>query len=119
MHLHWTEYVLWLAGPALQALVAYFMVKKRYRSEYPSFFAYTVFQAVSAFALFVIWRYAGYSVYYYAYWTVNALGVLMAFLVMHEVFVDAFRPYEALRDLGAMLFRWSGLILLMLAALSA
>ena len=119
MHLHWTEYVLWLAGPALQALVAYFMVKKHYNREYPAFFAYTVFQAASAIFLLLVWRYAGYGVYYYAYWAVNALGVLISFVVMHEVFVDAFRPYEALRDLGAMLFRWSGLILLMLAALSA
>jgi hypothetical protein len=119
MHLHWIEYVLWLAGPALQALVAYFMVKKRYNGEYPAFFAYTIFQAASAFALFGVWKYGGYSLYYYSFWAVNAIGVLLAFIVMHEVFVDAFRPYEALRDLGGMLFRWSGLILLMLAGLSA
>jgi hypothetical protein len=119
MHLHWTEYVLWFTCPALQALIAYFMVKKRYSGEYPAFFAYTVYQASSAFILFGIWRYAGYGTYYYAYWAVSALGVLLSFLVMHEIFVDAFRPYEALRDLGAMLFRWSGLILLMLAGLSA
>ena len=119
MHLHWTEYALWFTCPAIQALIAYFMVKKRYSGEYPAFFAYTVYQAASAFILFGIWRYTGYSTYYYAYWTVSALGVLLSFLVMHEIFVDAFRPYEALRDLGAMLFRWSGLILLMLAALSA
>ena len=119
MHLHWTEYALWFAGPALQALVAYFMVKKRYKNEYPAFFTYTVFQAATAFMLFGVWKYLGYAIYYYAFWTVNAIGVLLAFIVMHEVFVDAFRPYEALRDLGAMLFRWSGLILLMLAALSA
>src|SRR4051812_38851822 len=107
MHLHWIEYVLWLAGPALQALVAYFMVKKRYNGEYPAFFAYTIFQAASAFALFGVWKYGGYSLYYYSFWAVNAIGVLLAFIVMHEVFVDAFRPYEALRDLGGMLFRWS------------
>jgi hypothetical protein len=119
MHLHWTEYVLWFTCPALQALVAYFMAKKRYKDEYPAFFTYTVFQAVSAFALFGVWRSGGYTIYYYSFWTVNAIGVLLAFIVMHEVFVDAFRPYEALRDLGGMLFRWSGLILLMLAGLSA
>jgi hypothetical protein len=119
MHLHWTEYVLWFTCPAIQALVAYFMAKKRYKDEYPAFFAYTIFQAVSAFALFGVWRFGGYSMYYYAFWAVNATSVLLAFIVMHEVFVDAFRPYEALRDLGGMLFRWSGLILLMLAGLSA
>jgi hypothetical protein len=119
MHLHWTEYALWFASPAVQAVVAYFMVKKRYNAEYPAFFTYTVYQAISALVLMGVWRFAGYSVYYYSYWTINALGVLISFIVMHEVFVDAFRPYEALRDLGAMLFRWSGLILLMLAGLSA
>lgn len=119
MHLHWTEYVLWFAGPAVQAVVAFFMVRKNYKSEYPAFFTYTAYQAVSAVALFGIWRLGSYAFYYYAYWLVTAISVLLAFIVMHEVFVDAFRPYEALRDLGGMLFRWSGLILLMLAGLSA
>lgn len=119
MHLHWTEYLLWFAGPTIQAVVAILMVVKKYRSEYPAFFSYTVFQSVSTFALFAVWAGTDYSVYYYAYWTQSALSVLMAFIVMHEIFADAFRPYEALRDLGGMLFRWSGLILLLLAILSS
>lgn len=119
MHLHWTEYLLWFASPALQVLIAIFMVKRRYRGDYPAFFTYTVFQAASMLALFLVWTRAPYAVYYYAYWGVTVVSVLLSFVVMHEIFVDAFRPYEALRDLGAMLFRWSGLILLMLAGLSA
>jgi hypothetical protein len=119
MHLHWTEYALWFLGTALQVAVAFFMHKKGYRREYPFFFSYVIFQAISVSALFAIWVTAGYTTYYYAYWTSSAVGVLLSFMVMYEIFTDAFRPYEALRDLGAMLFRWSGLILLLLAILSS
>lgn len=119
MHLHWTEYVLWFAAPSIQALIVFFMVKKRLRQEYPAFFTYTLYQVLSLLLLFAVWVLLPYRMYFYAFWTTSALSVLISFVVMHEVFAEAFRPYEALRDLGAMLFRWSGLILLMLAVLSA
>jgi len=119
MHLHWTEYVLWFAAPSIQALIVFLMVKKRLRQEYPAFFTYTLYQVLSLLLLFAVWVLLPYRMYFYAFWTTSALSVLISFVVMHEVFAEAFRPYEALRDLGAMLFRWSGLILLMLAVLSA
>lgn len=119
MVIHWSEYVLWFAGPSVQAVVAFFLIRKRLRNEYPAFFTYTAYQVLSITGLFLVFRFAPYATYFYAFWTTSALSILVSFIVMHEVFADAFRPYEALRDLGAMLFRWSGLVLLMLAFLSA
>ncbi len=119
MHLHWFEYALWFASPSIQALTVFFMFRKKFRQDYPAFFTYTLYQVLSQVLLYFVWTMGGYRTYYYTYWTTSALAILISFVVMHEVFADAFRPYEALRDLGAMLFRWSGLILLMLAILTA
>ena len=57
--------------------------------------------------------------YYYGYWVTVCLSVALSFFVLQEVFRDAFRPFEALRDLSTILFRWSALVLLLVAGMSA
>ena len=37
------------------------------------------------------------------------------FAVIHEVFVDVFRVFHTLRDLGTVLFKWAGLVMLLVA----
>jgi len=45
--------------------------------------------------------------------------VVLGFKVIHEVFLDVFRPYHTLRDLGSVLFKWAGLVMLMVACVVA
>lgn len=118
MHLHWSEYLFWFASPALQVLIAAVMIKRNLRRDYPMFFNYTMFQIVSHALMFVFWK-VSYAYYYYAYWTASAIGILLGFLVIREIFLEAFRPYEALRELGEMLFSWSLLVLVLIALVSA
>ncbi len=47
------------------------------------------------------------------------LSVIISFAVLQEIFRDAFRPYEALRDLSVILFRWSALVVLLVAVMWA
>lgn len=94
------------------------MLKRNLRRDYPMFFNYTVFQIVSHVLMFVVWK-LSYAAYYYAYWSASAIGILLGFLVIREIFLEAFRPYEALRELGEMLFSWSLLVLVLIAAVSA
>ena len=35
--------------------------------------------------------------------------------MIHEVFVDVFRLFHTLRDLGTVLFKWAGLVMLLVA----
>jgi len=49
------------------------------------------------------------------YWFNSALSVVLGFGVIHEIFLDVFRPFHTLRDLGAVLFRWAGLVMLLVA----
>ncbi len=39
--------------------------------------------------------------------------------MLQEIFKNAFRPYEALRDLSVILFRWSALVILLVAGMWA
>ncbi len=52
---------------------------------------------------------------FYLYWACDALSVAFGFAVIHEVFVDVFRLFHTLRDLGTVLFKWAGLVMLLVA----
>jgi hypothetical protein len=116
MHLNPVDYVLWCAGPVLQFGVLVAMYRRGLHREYPYFFNYTVLQVISDPLLFVVARYS-YTMYYWGYYVSVALSALVSFAVIQEIFHDAFRPYEALRDLSVILFRWSALLLLLIGVM--
>jgi hypothetical protein len=118
MHLRPTDYVLWCAGPFMQIGVLVAMYRRGLHRDYPYFFNYTLLQVLSEPILFVVQRHS-YSVYYWGYWVSVALSALVSFAVLQEIFHDAFRPYEALRDLSVILFRWSALVVLLVAVMWA
>ena len=104
-----TDYVFWLTSPLLQFGVSGAMVQARYGTAIIRTFSTTPFcQVVSEPVL--VWLSTSVrsdSLYFYAYYLNIALSVLLSFAVLQEIFKDAFRPYEALRDLSVILFRWS------------
>jgi len=116
MRAHTIDYVLWCITPALMAVVAFCMVRRRLHKQYPYFFNYVVFQVLSFLIEFPLRNWIN---YYYVYWTVQALAVVVSFAVLLEIFRDAFRPYEALRDLSLILFRWCALVVLLVAGMWA
>jgi len=118
MHLRLIDYVLWFAAPVLQFGVLLAMYKRGLHREYPYFFNYTVLQVLSEPILFVIQRHS-YPMYYWGYYISVALSALISFAVLQEIFTDAFRPYEALRDLSVILFRWSALLVLLFGVMWA
>ncbi len=118
MHLHWTEYVMWFGTPAMQAAIAVIMLRRNLRREYPMFFNYNVFQVISHLVMFVLWKWS-YNAYYTGYWTNSALGIFLGFAVIREIFLVSFKPYEALREFGEMIFSWCLLLLVIIALLTA
>jgi len=118
MHLRQLDYILWCAGPLMQLGVLVAMYRRGLHRDYPYFFNYALLQVVSDPVLFVIQRHS-YTLYYWSYWVSTALSALLSFAVLQEIFHDAFRPYEALRDLGVILFRWSTLVVLLVGVMWA
>jgi hypothetical protein len=118
MRLHWTEYLFWFGSPAIQLLIAVIMVRRNLRRDYPMFFNYTVFQVISHVLMFVLFH-CSYTVYYRGYWTTSAIGIFLGFAVIREIFLVSFKPYEALREFGEMIFSWCLLLLVIIALVSA
>ena len=118
MHYPLADYVLWLTTPLLQGGVLLAMYRRGLQKDYPYFFYYTILQVASAIILAVLAA-TSYTVYYYAYYVNLGLSVLISFAVLQEIFKDAFRPYENLRELSIILFRWSALVVLLVAVMWA
>ena len=116
MRLHTIDYIFWFADPVLMTAIAATMYRRQLHREFPFFFNYVVFQVLS-FAIEFPLRNS--TNFFYVYWTTTALSVAVTFAVLLEIFKDAFRPYEALRDLSIILFRWCALVVLLVAGMWA
>ncbi len=111
-------YTLWLLGPLLQTLLVLLMVRRKLRQEFPLFFSYTVFQVLSFVLKFTSYHRSQLE-YFYVYWVTSALSLVFGFAVIYEIFQQVFRPYEALRQLGKVLFRWAVVVLALIAVVMA
>jgi hypothetical protein len=107
--------VLWIAKPAFEAVVAAGLFwRKAYRS-FPFFLAYIVAQIMTWCILYPISLKGSSELYFYAFWVTAAVVLGLGFAVIHEVFLDVFRPYHTLKDMGSVLFKWAGLVMLIVA----
>lgn len=109
-------YTLWIMHPVLQAGIAFFMIRRRLLQRFKFFFAYILTQLVSFAVIFPAYVWKSYSAAFYLYWGCTAVSVVCGFLVIHEIFVDVFRSFHTLRDLGTVLFKWAGLVMLLVSA---
>ena len=107
-------YTLWIAHPILQVGIAALMVHRGLHKKFKFFFGYILVQFATFIVLFSAYWHS-YSNLFYIYWVCDALSVAFGFGVIHEVFVDVFRAFHTLRDLGTVLFKWAGLVMLLVA----
>jgi hypothetical protein len=118
MHLN-IQLLLWIANPALELPLAAAMVWRKLHRKFPAFFAYIIFQLINFAVLFPIHQYGDYVLYFYSYWIGAIITLGLGFKVIHEVFLDVFRPYHTLKDLGTVLFKWAALVMLFVAIVVA
>lgn len=111
-------YVLWIAPLAVLTMVAFLMVRRGLRREYPFFFSYAILQVLTVPVELYVYHYSQ-QLYFFVYWVFGALSIGVAFGVIHEIFCKVFEPFHTLRDLGNVLFRWAAVILVVVALLTA
>ena len=114
------QLVLWISQPILQAMIGVAIFRRKPHKQFPAFFIYIVAQVVfflvsfplrdNSFLIFGV-----YSLYFGVYYLSAALNVFFAFKIIHEIFLDIFRPYPALRDLGTALFKWAAMIMILVS----
>ncbi len=109
------QLALWVCQPALQAGVAGTMMYRKLQKYFPIFFAFVLFQ-IAVFAVqFPVYRWGNRDAYFYVFWVSMSLNLVIEFKVIHEIFLDVFRPYHALKDLGTALFKWAALIMILVS----
>ncbi len=114
-----TIQVLWFAHPVLQSVVAGVMFKRKLHRKFPVLFVYLVSQVPSFGIIFAAYTWGNYREFFYGYWVCNIISLAIGFKVIHEVFLDVFRPYHALKDLGSVLFKWAALVMVLVAIVVA
>jgi hypothetical protein len=107
-------YSVWILQPILQTVTAAIMSWRKLSRRFPVFFAYTLFQ-VAAFAVLFPAHMIGGSFYAYTNWTLTTAGLVFGLFVIYEVFLEAFRYFHTLRDLGRVLFKWAAVVMLLVA----
>ncbi len=109
-------YVLWIMHPLLQVGIVGFMLRRSLLRNFKFFFGYILAQLLTFAVVFPAYVWHAYNALFLLYWGCNAISVTFGFLVIHEIFVDVFRMFHTLRDLGTVLFKWAGLVMLLVAA---
>ncbi len=116
--MNWLMYLSWVAGPALEIALLACMVQRKLHRVFPRFFSYIIFQILKSVVLFLTYRYYEQR-YFEAYWTGNAISVILAVTVMDEILQHVFKDYGGAQNLGSVIFRWACGLLLLLAIVTA
>jgi len=120
IHSHMTALCLWSAQPILQAVVAVIFWHRKLHRQFPVFFYFLLTQVVIyAVTLPLYGNDKTYKWYFLTFWSGEAMNAILGFKVIHEIFLDVFRPYHALKDLGTPIFRWAGVVMLLVSVVVA
>ncbi len=118
-HSHSVVLCLWCAQPILQSVVAAILWRRNLHKRFPVFFLFLLAQVAIFAAIFPL-RLAGHHKSYFGlFWLGQAINAILGFKVIHEIFLDVFRPYHTLKDLGTLLFKWAGVVMLLVSVVVA
>ncbi len=118
---HTAALSLYCSQPVVISVVAAVFWRRKLNKQFPSFFLYLVAQlAIFAIEFPLYLKISSlYSYYFVCFWTFHAVNAVLGFKVIHEIFIDVFRPYHTLKDLGTLLFKWAGVVMLLVSVIVA
>jgi len=121
---HSAETLLWCAQPVVHAAIAVVAWRRRLYEQFPVFFRFLLVQLVSFAVIFPISRMyslhqCSYELLFWASWIGEGVNAVLGFQIIHEIFLNVFRPYHTLKDLGTLLFKWAGVVMLMVSVVVA
>src|SRR5277367_6033908 len=110
LHSHAVFLYLWCAQPILQSVVAVILWRRKLHKQFPVFFLFLLAQVANFAIIAPLWLTGKYSVYFGIFWLGEAVNAIL---------VDVFRPYHTLKDLGTLLFKWAGVVMLLVSVVVA
>jgi hypothetical protein len=111
--------LLWYAHPILQSVLAVVLWRRGLHKRFPVFFTYILSQIAIFAATFPVWRAGNYEWFFWVFWLGEAISSILGFKVIHEIFLDVFRPYQQLKDLGTVVFKWAFVVMLLVSVVVA
>jgi hypothetical protein len=118
-HIHTVVLVLWCTQPVLQSVVGFILWRRKLHQQFPVFFLFLIVQVAVFAAIFPLWFVGSHKMYFGMFWLGEAANAVLGFKVIHEIFLDVFRPYHTLKDLGTLLFKWAGVVMLLVSVVVA
>lgn len=118
-HSHSVVLLLWCLQATLQSVLAVILWRRKLHKQFPVFFWFLVAQVANFTVIFPLWRTGNYKWYFWPFWIGEAVNAVLGFKVIHEIFLNVFRPYHTLKDLGTLLFRWAGVVMLLVSVVVA
>jgi hypothetical protein len=119
LHSHTAVLCLWCAQPLLQSVLAVILWRRQLHKQFPVFFIFLLAQVLNFSVIFPLWLAGNYVLYFIPFWLGEAINAILGFKVIHEIFIDVFRPYHTLKDLGTLLFKWAGVVMLLVSVVVA
>src|SRR5580698_4586809 len=118
---HTVSEYLWCLQPLMVAAVAVTLWRRKLYKRFPVFFVFLLAQIANFAVVFPLWQRQAhmYKLYFEFFWLGAAVNAVLGFKVIHEIFLDVFRPYHTLKDLGTLLFRWAGVVMLLVSVVVA
>lgn len=108
---------LWCTHPILQSVVAIVLWRRGLLKKFPVFFFYLLAHVGIFLTVFPLR--SNYEWYFWAFWIGEAITAVLGFKVIHEIFLDVFRPYQQLKDLGTVAFKWAFVVMLLVSVVVA
>src|ERR1700675_411784 len=115
---HYGFYALWITPALLMALIAAVMWQRRLHRELPAFFVYAIFTALRTPILFFV-LHRNPLAYSYLYWVAEGGSAVLGFAAIYEIFRCLFHGRGAVERLGALFFRWTAGLFVLLAVVAA
>ena len=104
----------WILSTVLQVGLAGVLIYRKAWINFPVFTTYGLFNLAHGLANWAV--YGNRIAYFYVYWIGEAVGILLGFLVVYEVFTTIFHDHAALKKLAASIFSVSVVILMAAAS---
>ncbi len=101
---------LWLGSFLFQAVLGVVLFVRRFWQKYPFFTLYLYFNLISTILCYVV-RNKGIP-YFYAFWSTQAISIILGFAVVFEIFDHFLAVHAGLRRLALLCFRCAVAILI-------
>jgi hypothetical protein len=121
LNIHRVITLLWGGSVLAQLALCWFMARNGEMKRFPKFFGcnlYGIGKSVLLLYMTLSPAFDGKD-YFFAYWSTNAAAAFIGLAVVREVFLLALKPFDGLRDLGGMAFKWCASLMAIIAALVA